>query len=125
MAQDEFKPKLGRIRDAASNAQLRTNTQVLRETGRSGARAVRQRGHITSAMPKRGMGTGVRAAAGLIAPGSRRVIVKARYTRISAGDMGAARAPTRPVSLSICVLVRSCALLAVSRMRPIFGLKSS
>ena len=92
MVQDEFNPKLGRIRDTANNAQLRTNTQMLRETGRAGARAVRQRGHITSAMPKRGMGAGVRAAAGLIAPGSRRVIVKARYTRIAAGDMGAARA---------------------------------
>jgi type IV secretory pathway VirD2 relaxase len=92
MVQDDFKPKLGRIRDTASNAQLRTNTQMLRETGRAGARAVRQRGHITSAMLKRGVGTGVRAAAGLIAPGSRRVIVKARYTRIAAGDMGAARA---------------------------------
>jgi len=92
MTQDDFKPKLGRIRDTASNAQLRTNTQMLRESGRTGARAVRQRGHITSAMPKRGMGTGVRAAAGLIAPGSRRIIIKARYTRITAGDMGAARA---------------------------------
>jgi type IV secretory pathway VirD2 relaxase len=38
------------------------------------------------------MGAGVRAAAGLIAPGSRRVIVKARYSRIMAGDLGAARA---------------------------------
>jgi type IV secretory pathway VirD2 relaxase len=38
------------------------------------------------------MGTGVRAAAGLIAPGSRRVIVKARYTRILNGDLGAAQA---------------------------------
>jgi type IV secretory pathway VirD2 relaxase len=92
VVQDVFKPKLGRIRDTASNAQLRINTQMLRETGRAGARAVRQRGHITSAMPKRGMGAGVRAAAGLIAPGSRRVIVKARYTRIAAGEMGAARA---------------------------------
>jgi type IV secretory pathway VirD2 relaxase len=92
MTQDDFEPKLGRIRDTASNAQLRTNTQMLRETGRTGARAVRQRGHITSDMLKRGMGAGVRAAAGLIAPGSRRVIVKARYTRITAGDMGAARA---------------------------------
>lgn len=92
MTQDEFKPKLGRIRDSASNAQLRTTTQMLRVAGRTGARAVPQRGHITSAMPKRGMGTGVRAAAGLIAPGSRRVIVKARYTRITAGDMGATRA---------------------------------
>ena len=92
MVQDDFKPKLGRIRDTASNAQLRTKTQMLRETGRAGARAVRQRGHITSDMPKRGMGAGVRAAAGLIAPGSRRVIVKARYTRIAAGELGAARA---------------------------------
>ena len=92
MVQDDFKPRLARIRDAASNAQLRTNTQMLRESGRAGARAVRQRGHITSEMPKRGMGAGVRAAAGLIAPGSRRVIVKARYSRITAGDMGATRA---------------------------------
>ena len=92
MPQDDFKPKLGRIRDTAGNTQLRTNTLMLRESGRAGARAVRQRGHITSAMPKRGMGAGVRAAAGLIAPDSRRVIVKARYTRITAGDMGAARA---------------------------------
>jgi type IV secretory pathway VirD2 relaxase len=38
------------------------------------------------------MGAGVRAAAGLIAPGSRRVIVKARYTRVVAGDLHAARA---------------------------------
>ena len=38
------------------------------------------------------MGAGVRTAAGLIAPGSRRVIVKARYTRIVGGDLGAARA---------------------------------
>src|SRR5262249_19588726 len=51
-----------------------------------------RRGHVTSAMPKRGMAAGVRAAAGLIAPGSRRVIVKARYTRIVRGDLGAARA---------------------------------
>jgi type IV secretory pathway VirD2 relaxase len=38
------------------------------------------------------MGAGVRAAAGLIAPSSRRVIVKARYTRIVGGDLGAGRA---------------------------------
>jgi type IV secretory pathway VirD2 relaxase len=38
------------------------------------------------------MGAGLRAASGLIAPGTRRVIVKARYTRIIGGDLGAARA---------------------------------
>ena len=38
------------------------------------------------------MGIGLRARAGIVAPGSRRVIVKARYTRIAAGDPGSARA---------------------------------
>src|SRR3990172_6712780 len=61
-------------------------------SGKRGMRALRQRGHISPATPKRGMGAGLRAAAGLIAPGSRRVIVKARYTRIVGGDLGAARA---------------------------------
>ena len=65
---------------------------MFRQAGKHGARAVRQLGHITPDMPKRGMGAGARAAAGLIAPGSRRVIVKARYTRIVGGDLGAARA---------------------------------
>jgi type IV secretory pathway VirD2 relaxase len=41
------------------------------------------------------MGVGVRAVAGLIAPGSRRVIVKARYTPIVGCDLGAARAHVR------------------------------
>jgi len=92
MSDDDFKPKLGRIRDSSRSHQLRHRTRVFRQAGKSGVRALRQRGHISSATPKRGMGTGVRAAAGLIAPGSRRVIVKARYTRIAAGDLGAAHA---------------------------------
>lgn len=92
MAQDESDPKLGRIRDARRARAQRHAALVFRQAGKHGARAVRQRGHISPATPKRGMGAGVRAAAGLIAPGSRRVIVKARYTRIVAGDLGAARA---------------------------------
>jgi len=92
MAQDDFDPKLGRIRDARRARAQRHAALVFRQAGKHGARALRQRGHISPATPKRGMGAGVRAAAGLIAPGSRRVIVKARYTRIVAGDLGAARA---------------------------------
>jgi type IV secretory pathway VirD2 relaxase len=92
MAQDDFDPKLGRIRDARRARALRHATLVFQQAGKHGARALRQTGHISPATPKRGMGAGVRAAAGLIAPGSRRVIVKARYTRIVAGDLGAARA---------------------------------
>ena len=92
MAQDDFDPKLGRIRDARRARALRHAALVFRQAGKHGARALRQRGHISPATPKRGMGAGVRAAAGLIAPGSRRVIVKARYTRIVGGDLGPARA---------------------------------
>ena len=92
MAQDDFNPQLGRIRDARRARAQRHAALVFRQAGKHGARALRQRGHISSATPKRGMGAGLRAAAGLIAPGTRRVIVKARYTRIVAGDLGAARA---------------------------------
>ena len=92
MAEDDFNPKLGRIRDARRARAQRHATLVFRHAGKHGARALRQTGHISPATAKRGMGAGVRAAAGLIAPGSRRVIVKARYTRIVAGDLGAARA---------------------------------
>lgn len=92
MAQDDFHPKLGRIRDARRARAQRHAALVFREAGKHGARALRQKGHVSPDMPKRGMGAGVRAAAGLIAPGSRRVIVKARYTRIVGGDLGAARA---------------------------------
>jgi hypothetical protein len=92
MTRDDFNAKLGRIKDARRARALRHAALVFRQAGKHGARALRQRGHISPATPKRGMGAGVRAAAGLIAPGSRRVIVKARYTRIVARDLGAARA---------------------------------
>ena len=91
MAQNDFDPKLGRIRDSSSRTQRHT-ALVFRQAGKKGARAMLRRGHIAPASLTRGMGTGVRAAAGLIAPGSRRVIVKARYTRILNGDLGAAQA---------------------------------
>ena len=70
-------------------------TRVFRQAGKAGIRALRQKGHVSPSALKRGMGAGVRAAAGLIAPGSRRVIVKARYTGIAGGDLGAARAHLR------------------------------
>jgi type IV secretory pathway VirD2 relaxase len=95
MAKDNFQPKLGRIRDAKGQGNLRTTAKVFREAGKAGARAVRLRGHVSPSSLKRGMGTGALAAAGLIAPGGRRVIVKARYTRQRPGDLGAAKAHLR------------------------------
>jgi type IV secretory pathway VirD2 relaxase len=94
MVKDRFQPKLGRIRDA-TRADLTTRTKVLRQAGKAGVRAVRLGRHVLPSSLKRGMGTGALAAAGLIAPGSRRVIVKARYTRQRPGDLGAARAHLR------------------------------
>src|SRR5512145_2770374 len=92
MRQDDFKPKLGRARDAAGARLLKHTTRVFRQAGKPGVRALRQKGHVSPSALRRGMGAGVRAAAGLIASGSRRVIVKARYTRIVGGDLGSARA---------------------------------
>ena len=92
MTQDKFAPKLGRIRDTRQARAERHTALVFRQAGRQGARALRQKGHVAPGSLTRGMGTGLRAAAGLIAPGGRRVIVKARYTRIVGGDLGAARA---------------------------------
>ncbi|MGE0022818.1 MAG: DUF3363 domain-containing protein [Hyphomicrobium sp.] len=92
MTQDRFAPKLGRIRDTRQARAERHAALVFRQAGRQGTRALRQNGHVAPGALTRGMGTGLRAAAGLIAPGGRRVIVKARYTRIVGGDLGAARA---------------------------------
>jgi type IV secretory pathway VirD2 relaxase len=95
MSQDDFNPKLGRVRDAGGARLLKHTTRVFRQAGEAGVRALRQKGHVSPSALSHGMGAGVRAAAGLIAPGSRRVIVKARYTRIVGGDRAAARAHLR------------------------------
>jgi type IV secretory pathway VirD2 relaxase len=95
MAQDQFQPKLGRIKDARRQRALRFSAQVFREAARHGRGSLRQHGHIKPGTQHRGTGAGVRAAAGLIAPGRRRVIVKARYTRMAGGGLEAARVHLR------------------------------
>ncbi len=92
MPDNEIKPKLGRVRDSSGSRLPSLRQQVLKSAGKSGLRAQWSKGHVKPGQLKRGMGTGLRAAAGMVAPGSRRVIVKARYTRIAGGDLGAARA---------------------------------
>ena len=95
MIGDDLKRPGGRIGDGGRTHEQRYTTRVFQQAGKAGIRAARYRGHVSPTAPRRGMGTGVRAAAGLIAPGSRRVIVKARYTRFFGGDLGAARAHLR------------------------------
>ena len=95
MAGSEFEPKLGRIRDSKRSINLRTTRRIIEQAGRAGAGIVRQRGHILPGTRHRGMAPGVLARAGLIAPGSRRVIVRVRYSRQRAGDLGAVKAHLR------------------------------
>jgi type IV secretory pathway VirD2 relaxase len=95
MSPDDFEPKLGRIREPKGQVNLRTTRRVLEQVAKAGRGTVRQRGHIQPGTRRRGMAPGVLARAGLIAPGSRRVIVRARYARTRAGDVGAAHAHLR------------------------------
>ena len=92
MADNDITPRPGRLRDTGRTRQPSLKQQIFRQAGSTGLAATWSKGHIKPGAMKRGMGTGMRAAAGLIAPGGRRVIVKARYTTISGRDLGAARA---------------------------------
>ena len=92
MADDDLELKLGRIGDAGRGRLQSHSTKAIRIAARTGARALRQYGHLKPGSVRRGTSAGLRAANGLINPGSRRVIVKGRYSVIKAGDLGTARA---------------------------------
>jgi type IV secretory pathway VirD2 relaxase len=95
MSSDNFEPKFGRIRDPNSRTNLRTTKRVLEHAAKASGGLVRQRSHIQPGTRRRGTAPGILARAGLIAPGSRRVIVRARYVRQRAGDIGPAGAHLR------------------------------
>ena len=90
MSQDNFNAKLGRIRDAKQAGGEVYATRVWRQFGKSRGRERKSRGYLSPSAFKRGLAVGGRAAAGLIASGERRVLVRARYSMI-AGDLTAAR----------------------------------
>jgi type IV secretory pathway VirD2 relaxase len=92
---DEFEPKLGRISDRSKLGNLRTTKRIVEHAAKSARIGVGQRSHIPPGARRRGTAPGVLARAGLIAPGTRRVTVRARYTRQHAGHGGAARAHLR------------------------------
>jgi type IV secretory pathway VirD2 relaxase len=93
VSDSNFTPKLGRIRDSGRARALRHTQRVLSEAVK--ARPLQRPGHIGSNAFKRGLAQGAVSASGLFVPGTRRVIVKARYTRQKVGEMGAARAHLR------------------------------
>lgn len=93
MSDSDFTPKLGRIRDAGRARILRHTQRVLGEAVK--ARPLQRPGHIGPNAFKRGLAQGAVSASGLFKPGTRRVIVKARYTRQQSGELGPARAHLR------------------------------
>lgn len=93
MSDSNFTPKLGRIRDPGRARALQHTQRVLGEAVK--ARPLQRVGHIGPNAFKRGLAQGAVSASGLFVPGTRRVIVKARYTRQKLGEMGAARAHLR------------------------------
>jgi type IV secretory pathway VirD2 relaxase len=93
MSESDFTPKLGRIRDGGRQRTLRHGQRVLGEAVKT--RPLRRPSHIGPNAFKRGLAQGAVSASGLFKPGTRRVIVKARYTRQQPGEFGAARAHLR------------------------------
>ena len=97
MSADDFKPRLGRIRDDGQAKAIRHSTRVVGEAARNVAHAPRRRGHIDPNAHRRGLAQGAISASGMFTPGSRRVIVRARYSRLTGGSVGPAQAHLRYV----------------------------
>ena len=82
MPDNEFKPKLGRIRDTTRSRALPYARDVLDQINKTAGRPLRPAGNRLRHGQQRGLASGALAVAGLGAPGSRRSIVKARYTKL-------------------------------------------
>jgi type IV secretory pathway VirD2 relaxase len=81
--------------DPKRSTTQRYTSRVLYQAHSSGMRPRRKQYHISPLTPRRGIAAGVRAVAGLISPGSRRVIVKITYSSVEPGKLGAAKAYLR------------------------------
>jgi type IV secretory pathway VirD2 relaxase len=82
MTDHEFKPKLGRIRGGSRSKALPYASDVLDQLDKSAGRPLRPTSNRLRHGQQRGLASGALAASGLVAPGSRRAIVKARYTKL-------------------------------------------
>jgi type IV secretory pathway VirD2 relaxase len=96
MAKDEFHPKLGRIRSKASTKNQRYLNRVLK-TMRQASQSNRNSGRssFVGSRSARGYTNGTTLAARSFQPGRRRVVIKARFTRFTNGNISAARAHLR------------------------------
>ena len=92
---DSFTPKFGRIGWKRGTRPDRYINQVMRAAHVAGHVHGKTRSNFNGSRIGRGSAFGTLAGAGLYAGGNRRVIVKARITKLRSGNLGAARAHLR------------------------------
>jgi len=96
MAADEFQPKLGRIRSVSGRKNQKYINRIVRDIRRTVQPKSRgSRSTFTGSKSGRGYSVAASQRVRSFQPGRRRVIIKARFTRITNGDLGAARAHLR------------------------------
>jgi type IV secretory pathway VirD2 relaxase len=92
---NSFTPKLGRIGWKQGTRLDRYVNQVMRAAHSAGYQSGGRTSSFTGKRMGRGSAFGTLAAAGFYPGGQRRAIVKARISKLKAGDLGAARAHLR------------------------------
>ena len=92
---ESFTPKLGRIGWKQGTRLDRYINQVMRAAHSAGYQSSGRTSSYTGKRLGRGNAFGTLAAAGFYPGGQRRAIVKARISKLKAGDLGAARAHLR------------------------------
>ncbi len=96
MAADEFKPELGRIRSVSGRKNQKYLNRIVRDIRRTAQPKSRgSRSTFTGSQSGRGYSVAASQRVRSFQPGRRRVIIKARFTRIKNSDLGAARAHLR------------------------------
>lgn len=101
MSDNNFTPKLGRIRDDGRAHPIRHAKRIMGEAAEVRLRPVRFAGHIGPNAFRRGLAQGTVSASGLFPSGTRRVVVRARYTRQKPGELGAAQAHLRYIQRDV------------------------
>ena len=87
-----FKPRLGRIGGQASPRATRYSRRIIELAARGGTFAPRRRGKLNAHALRRGLAIGAIAAGNAWRPGTRRVVVRARYVRLDRSNLAPAAA---------------------------------
>ena len=96
MASDEFQPKLGPIRSVSGRKNQKYLNRIVRDIRRTAQPKSRgSRSTFTGSKSGRGYSVATSQRVRSFQPGRRRVIIKAKFTRIKNSDLGAARAHLR------------------------------